>query len=251
MEWNTAVLIIAIFKGLGLLCMLVYITYRFQTNTVIQYFEETRFSATWGYLFYTLMLPVPTFIAFVVALIKKTSICARFTLMCLYFGESIFVLGWPLGFLRSVVIGIRNDDQEALVLLALVIVYMMFLYPIRILCAYTVRGYYLDLRFYSRSQAQGSKRDEKKSLSQYMNPSTSDKSSVFSNEERKLSDIELGSIGKNKRSGGKRKNSKRESSGSRDHRRTSDLVPVNQMDVSVPESRGRASSGTTTELVIP
>ena len=109
-EWTTGVLIIAIFKGIGLFLMLTYAVYRFSTDTIIQYFEETRFSATWGYLIYTLMLPVPTFITFIIALIKKASICARFTLMCLYFAESIFVLGWPLGFLRSVIIGLRNDD---------------------------------------------------------------------------------------------------------------------------------------------
>ena len=82
-----------------------------------------------------------------------------------------------------------------------------------------------------------------------MNPSTSDKSSVFSNEERKLSDIELGSVGGkgSRRSGSKRKNSKRESSASREQRRTSELVPVNQSDIN--ESRARASSGTANELV--
>ena len=99
-EWSTGVLIIAIFKAMGLAIMFMYIAYRFSTDTVIQYFQETRFAATWGYLFYTLMIPVPTMVSFFVALLKPKSIVARFTLNCLYIAESIFVLGWPIGFLR-------------------------------------------------------------------------------------------------------------------------------------------------------
>ena len=93
-------MIIAIFKAIGLSIMFLYIAYRFKTDTVIQYFQETRFAATWGYLIYTFMIPVPTMVAFIYALLKPKSIVARFTLNCLYIAESIFVLGWPIGFLR-------------------------------------------------------------------------------------------------------------------------------------------------------
>ena len=118
-----------------------------------------------------------------------------------------------------------------------------------------MRGYYVDLRFHSKGQGSRSKKDEKKSLSQYMNPSTSDKSSVFSNEERKLSDIELGSVkskgSKGSRRSGKHRNKsdKRDSSGSR--RRESELSQLAALQVQSPpnESRRRASSGAGTDFL--
>ena len=83
----------------------------------------------------------------------------------------------------------------------------------------------MDLRFYSKSQRQRSKKDEKKNLTVYMTPSGSDKSSVFSNEERRLGDIEIGSVGgkeSNKGSSkGKGKDKKRNSNN--DGIRTSEL----------------------------
>lgn len=216
-EWGTGVLIITIFKGMGLFLQFLYIAYRFQYDIKIEYFHETKFSATWGYLIYTLILPTSVFIMLIVALTKRTSIFARFMANFLYIVETFLVLGWPVIFLRAVVIGIRNQDDSAYVLLAMVVVYMAFLYPIRLLCAYTVRGYYRDLRFYSKHHGHSAQKDEKRGLrknDQYMN----DKSSVASNEERKLSDIDLGSV-RSKPVSSKSKGGRRsERSGSREAR---------------------------------
>ena len=163
-EWGTGVLIITIFKGLGLFIQFLYIAYRFQYDLKIEYFHETKFSATWGYLIYTLILPTSVFISLIVSLTKRTSIFARFMANFLYIVETFLVLGWPVIFLRAVVIGIRNEDDSAYVLLAMVLVYMAFLYPIRLLCAYTVRGYYRDLRFYSKHHGHSANRGEKREL---------------------------------------------------------------------------------------
>merc|ERR1712228_652075 len=87
---------------------------------------------------------------------------------------------------------------------------MAFLYPIRLLCVYTIRGYYRDLRFYAKHHGHSAKKDEKKGLRS--NDRYNDKSSVASNEERKLSDIELGSV-KSKSVGGRSKGRRSEKSG--------------------------------------
>ena len=210
-EWGTGVLIITIFKGLGLFIQFLYIAYRFQYDLRIEYFHETKFSATWGYLIYTLILPTSVFISLIVSLTKRTSIFARFMANFFYIVETFLVLGWPVIFLRAVVIGIRNDDDSAYVLLAMVLVYMAFLYPIRLLCAYTVRGYYRDLRFYSKHHGHSANRGEKRELAN--NDHKNDFSSVGSNEPRNLSDIDLGSV-RPKSNGSKHKSKRSDRRGS-------------------------------------
>jgi len=209
-------LIVTIFKGMGLFLQFMYIAYRFKYDIKIQYFNETKFSATWGFLIYTLILPTPVLIMLILAL-RKSFIYARFMATFLYNMETFLVLGWPVIFLRAVVIGIRDKDDSAYVLLAMVVVYMAFLYPIRLLCAYTVRGYYRDLRFNSKYHGHSDQSDENRGLrknDQYMN----DKSSVASNEGRKLSDIDMGSV-RSKPVSSKSKGERRsERSGSRETR---------------------------------
>lgn len=112
-----------------------------ENTETIEHFYETEKSATWGRLIYTLMLPLPTLIMFGVALFKKESLCARFTLLVMYLLESLVVMVTPVVYARAV--GLAKD----LPLLIVTLVYILFLYPIRILCCWTIRGYYRELRY--------------------------------------------------------------------------------------------------------
>ena len=133
---------VAIFKCIGLFIQLNYIIYRFTSDNAptVQYLNETEKSATWGRLIYTCMLPIPTLICMWVAIFQKKSLCARFVVMLLYMLESLVVIITPILFVRSVLVA------RQWLLLIVGLVYIMVLVPIRLLCVYTVRGYYLELR---------------------------------------------------------------------------------------------------------
>ena len=143
MKWRSGVFIIAILKCIGLFFQINYIIYRFMNENVetIQYFNETHKSATWGRLVYTLTLPIPTLILFGVALFNKESLCARFTLLLLYMLESLVVMGTPVVYARAVIVAREH------LLIVVTLTYILFLFPIRILFIWTVRGYYRELRY--------------------------------------------------------------------------------------------------------